>query len=1121
MPDWKPLPIPLNQGLAQHSARNSFEGARGLLTGLNVDFGTRGALRGRPGWVRKSGFTARQLGTSGEISHVDVADLASTGYSEFRPFEVKDSFGVRPGLVCRGRIYVHDGTRWNDKGGACPMTARVVGRFVEPYVDATDAERGEQVTTALVAGHDFGHVTKGNGVNTFGVLDSSARPAGFATATLDSARGLSARCGAVSALLNHDGHTLSIILHTAGSETVTTATLYTDARTGSKGSAVVNDGANQSCICSDYDAGVFYVACWTNPDTVSGGYRVMRVSTTGTILTTADFVATDPDTMAVDPTTENSASCAIWITNSSASDDRLVVVTQVVRTLSKVLEASTLVDQAIDVRHDTEADLATPRNTGASVCAGVAQDDEVWVVVGCRKGALGLNNRIEIQKRSLSANTYRSYRIFRTGSSGRGSFLFVQHQPILLGGRVLIGFCLNKHSPVAFDDATDETMNGGSTWFVCDITDLWCDGTATGATSGNLRDPVIVARGPLDSSVPCFGPNSATVTSDGTAYRFTSIDWLVTAPAVFGAHGGAGVDSYSAGIEGTRARVVLNEISFLTPQVTHFGGATLIAGAVPKSLAGGEVHPVGFPYGDGPQVETITVGAGGSLADGDYSVQAIWSWTDDSGKVHRSAPSERHVVTVAGGGGTASLSVTVSPAHFNERETGRVRTEVYVSDVDPTASDVAHYFVDFFEYDKDDEPQSITVNSVLTTGQVLYSSGGVLTSQVPNAQGGLATVGSRCWTCDGQFLYASRLGDEAADNEAPSWHVDDTLRVRVPVTSGPVIALARLDDKLVALSETGVWVTLGEGPDDLGQGPAFREPTKVTDLGAASQRSVATTPAGVVFQASHGFADGTPEVGGLWVLDGGMTVQQMSAPVRDQIITADAGEVVYHAERDLLLWTRPATQFSNPVLVTGPLESVTDLSQYLTGDLTLVYDRRVAQWASWAVSLIDQNGDTAATSQFKYYAVVAGTFWAVAEEPAAMVEERGRDILATDCFYPMAVDLGNVAVASDPGGLGRCRSIQLIQEDPKRLGLANYNLTVAAYDGQDQIANAVHLGDDDPMISGRLSFPSSLAETFMEKQKCSAINIVLVASRASAVWTGLVLLVKGMARNKEVPRGHE
>lgn len=1087
MPNWFPLRIPLNKGLEQHEAENAFESEHGLTSGINLDFGKKGAVRGRPGWTRTTGFTKRLLSDLGLPSQSFVATKALTGYSGFKPFEVQDGFGRSPALMSQGRIYVQSEGVWQDRGGGCAMK---VTRLPEYPVDTDGFNlnlnpywRNVPLNHAGL-GYDFGpSETQMSG--TFGgtnlmTAGEDGRFTGVSSFSSTFSRGVAARCGTVSALLTQVGASLYIHLHTEGSSTTSSVLLATDCRVNTS-SGTILDMSSMFCICCDYDSGVFFVSYFVDPAVTATRYRVLRVSTAGVNLLTASF-ASPVSTVA------SAGQPGMWITNTSATTNKVVLAMHGSTTIgvqTTVLNATTLVTLGIDATLGTTASGTV---LSPSVVCGVAENDEVWVCY-VAAGTIIVNSGISalfIWKRSLTTTSSRKYLEHGSNSPSftsrhPGRTYFCHHQPIKFGGRTLFGLSVVSGMEAASDVSL---YHPAATWYVLDLTDLWSSGIATGSTSGNLIDPMCVAQGPFEGSSAPYSPSSAMLSVDGLSYRFQSIDWTDVASGPFAA---VGAGSVSVGRMGYKGRAGMNQITFLDAQVAGFSKSTIIAGSVPRALAGGSVHPVGFLASSVPNILSVTLTAGGSyVAGSSYTVSAVYVWMDESGNIHRSMIANSWSVAIPGGA-NQNMVIRVDQPHFTERIFGNVKCEVYVSEANPPAGSIALYRVDTFFYDPDLAYFDVTTANVDTTAEVIYTAGGVLSCQPVRADGGVATVGNRCWVSDGKRVYASRLGDESANNEAVSWHIDDTLALRLPTASSTIIGLAGVEDRLAILADNGVWMTTGEGPDDLGQGAAFRDPVRMANVGCAGQRSIAAMKGVVVFQASDTFVDGTPETGGLWALSGGQPMQ-ISAPVRDEIGDSLAGDVVYNDGRDILYWSRPTT-----------------------GDL-LVFDGRVQAWTKWTVepTIEELDGTILVNSDpFTSFAVAQGTLWGVADEPAKMTGAAGTDALGQTASFPMSLRLSKVAVSRDPGGWARCRSVQLIQ-DPNT-DTTPYNVTVDVYDGAELIGHTIHTaltGEEPP------------SEAFNNTQKCSTIDIELSSSRATVVWTGLVLSVKGLMRTKQGPRNY-
>lgn len=1088
---WYPLQIPMNKGLEQHSAESGFERSSGLSRGINLDFGTKDAVRGRPGWTRRSGFTKRILDSSGTVSYDSVATKALTGYSNFKAISVLDSFGSRPGLVSEGRIYVDDGNVWQDRGGFCSAKVQRLCSYMYPVDGSPLALDNTMENTPYNwagCGYDIGPVYNGPVASSlftsWGILNSLGQVAGRAKANTSSGAmcaASTARIGDISATLTGSNLTLDLLLHTADTDTVTKVTLSSALRNNDSGVALLDVGT-MFCICADYDTSVFYVGFWVDPASAADTYRILRVDTTGTILTTASFTTGS--------TAYTTSQPALWLTNTDAATNRLVVVEHTASGVkTKILNATTLVDQAIDVTLTTRVCTSM----SPSIVCGVAESGSVWVCFTAQHSVLPQDgDRLYVYKRSLSAATstfYNSWGWYRqTATRPTGHVSRIQHQPIKVAGRVLLGL-----STITGNEGTAPT-NGNhmaATWTVHDITDLWQAGVATGATSGSLAEPVCIASGPLEGSALAMSPVSAVVEDSSSSYRFSSIDWseIRSAPLLPRTN-----DTYISGLVGEGGVVGMNRVKLLAPQYSQFQQTTIIAGSVPRCLSGGDVFPINFVWGARPSIIEVDQSNSGNLVVGDsYSLAVVYSWTDEQGKVHRSSPSSPWT-TVVPAGTNRQFDVMIQYPYFAERLSGSIDVELYMTEANPSSSAVAYYLVgvkSFTAVSPLGFPTTIisVADAPVRQEKVLYTSGGVLSSQPVRADGGVATVRNRCWVSDGQFVYASRLGDEAAANEGPSWHIDDTLRLRVGSPGKSVIGLAEMGNMLAIFTEDGVWITAGDGPDDLGVGQPFRDPERMCNVGAVAQRSIASTPVGVVFQAAHTLADGRPETGGLFALDAGFNIVQLSAPVRDEVGDAVAGDVLFNDSRDTLYWSRPTT-----------------------GDL-LMFDKRVQAWSKWTVepTITDLEGTVFPNSDpFTSFAVAAGYLVGVADEPAKLIGTAGTDTLGVTAGYPMMLRLKQIAVAKDQAGFGRCRSVQLVQD--KVEVSEPYNVTVDIYDGDEQIGHAVHTA---------LTGMEPPTESFTDKQKATSIDVEITASRAAVTWTGMVLLVRGLVRTKQGPRNYQ
>lgn len=1087
MPNWRTKLVALDKGLRTDEAPLAL-GEPSISEAQNLDFGLKGGVRGRPGWVARGGFSVRALNASGEPLPGAV-DRENVTHSNLRAFTVKDPTGEKPALLGQGRAYVHDGTQWNDAGGAGSYVHRRLATFgagINPCT--TFADTNTFLTKEGVATSNFGLAP--SNLRGAVLLDSDGRnsvvsrvpaTAGFSTAL----GGQGARCGDTTACIVNEGSIILWLILRQGDSalSLTNVAIAFDARVSSTDA----NFRNRPIICCDEDSTVFYVAYWTT-NVSNREFKVLRVDTSGTILTTATYSMPD-----------GTAGC-IWIANSDSTTNRLVVACSGRvggGIYTKVLNATTLADQAIDVT--LEAGQFTSFQQG-QVVVGALDTSEAWVAF-CAGMAIGDDQsnggKLFISKRSLSAATSRRY-LLRKGwahnvptggiATETGVQFQIAHQPVKIAGgngtfRTILGLAVIKGVYQRGSGSGSEApFASTATWFCVDITDLWADGVATGATSGSLRDPVTIARGPLDSSGPFWVPRAAIVGTSALSYRFPSVEFTDVFPSPFVRVDDLAATTRADGLViatqmGKNGALVLNEIAPSAPQVAHFGSTTIIGGCSPRQIAGGGITPVGWPMADGPCISTDDSVAGGFLAAGFYGVQALWAYTDEMGRVHRSMPSNRLVQTPVGA--NERFNVRVTMPHFNEREFGgKVVCEVYVTMPNPATNDTAHYLVGTIAYDRTLSEGQLMVSRVSSDSQPIYTLGRVLSNQTPNASGGVATVGDRCWVSDGTTLYPSKLGDEVAGNEAPSWHVDDTLKLLMPVSSGRITGLQGYEDKLVILTDTGIWMTTGVGPNDLGQGPAFQSPLKVSDVGCRLPRESCYTPKGVIFKSADTLADGQfgQATGGLWLLTGGLECQRISGPAEALMTSSDA-ELCFWPGREMLFISRANSED------------------------TIVLNMRAGQWATWEAAPSFQDYPFSLT-------VADGIVWGINPflgNPTNLTGNIGFDDDGTNVWeFMAALTVDNIPIGEDPGGWGRCRSVKVMGQqvvDP-------YDLTI-------------EMSKDSNSFPGTISIPAVITtdvEGFLAVEKTPYVTIRLTATPATNIWSALALSVKGYARNKNIRR---
>jgi hypothetical protein len=298
-------------------------------------------------------------------------------------------------------------------------------------------------------------------------------------------------------------------------------------------------------------------------------------------------------------------------------------------------------------------------------------------------------------------------------------------------------------------------------------------------------------------------------------------------------------------------------------------GETLhIAAGVLKMYDGSSVVEHGFHL----YPETLTAGStattGGNIADGTYQYVAIYTWQDSLGNMHRSAPSLALEVTLSGGTGTQTQTITVPTLRLTDKTDASIeiyRTEdagtifykitspIVALANDPTADTVS--FVDS------------SSDSDLIDNELLYTTGGVLDNIAAPSLNLIETWKNRIFTANpgsGKLAY-SKIRLEGSPVE-----FNDTLTITLPSKGGNVSALKAMDDKLIIFKENAIYYISGDGPNNLGEQDTFIEAELISsEIGCQNENSVVLAPMGILFKSPKG----------IYLLDHALSLSYFGSPV--------------------------------------------------------------------------------------------------------------------------------------------------------------------------------------------------------------------------------------------------
>jgi hypothetical protein len=310
--------------------------------------------------------------------------------------------------------------------------------------------------------------------------------------------------------------------------------------------------------------------------------------------------------------------------------------------------------------------------------------------------------------------------------------------------------------------------------------------------------------------------------------------------------------------------------------------------------------------------ENLTAGtnaaSGGSMSDGTYSYIAIYSWTDNKGQIHRSAPSIGLSVVTSAGGTAQTQAINVPTLRITEKQ--NVIIELYRTEDAGTT----YYLVTSPSAPTYNDKTVNTVSIVDTRSDIdqidnelLYTTGGVLENIAAPSASIIETFNNRIFLAgleDDNKIQYSKIRQEGKPVE-----FNDTLIINVNSRGGKIKAIATMDDKLFIFKETAIYYLTGNGPNNLGQQNDFIEPELITnDVGCSTQNSVVLTPTGLMFKSAKG----------IYNITSGLQMSYIGSPVEKyNHLTIKAANLV---------------QTKNQVV-------------FLTNDQAIVYDYFIGKWS--------------------------------------------------------------------------------------------------------------------------------------------------------------------------------
>lgn len=260
-----------------------------------------------------------------------------------------------------------------------------------------------------------------------------------------------------------------------------------------------------------------------------------------------------------------------------------------------------------------------------------------------------------------------------------------------------------------------------------------------------------------------------------------------------------------------------------------------------------------------------------------YYVQFTYEWTDNQGNAFRSAPSIPIPITTTGAGTAGSITYNIPTLRLTMKTANPVKIVAYrwsvaqqiyyqtTSIFSPLLNNPAVDTVTFVDTHSD---------ATILGNNILYTTGGVVEDVNAPASNILSLFDTRLWLVDAEdpnILWYSKQVIKATPVE-----MSDLFTIYIPPTTstegttGPITALAAMDDKLIIFKENAILYINGSGPDNTGANNQYSPPIFITStVGCTNQKSIVLTPTGLMFQSNKG----------IWILGRGMNTDYIGAPV--------------------------------------------------------------------------------------------------------------------------------------------------------------------------------------------------------------------------------------------------
>ena len=472
------------------------------------------------------------------------------------------------------------------------------------------------------------------------------------------------------------------------------------------------------------------------------------------------------------------------------------------------------------------------------------------------------------------------------------------------------------------------------------------------------------------------------------------------------------------------------------------------------------VKPVELGFHVYPEDAALAMSNGaGALIAQQYYYQICYEWTDAQGNLHRSAPSIPLGALIVGPNNTVAITIPTLRLTYKSAA-NPVRIVVYrwstaqqnyyqvTSIASPTLNNATVDAIVFTD---------LLADSAILGNTLLYTTGGVIENIIPPPSVHSALFGSRLWLINAenrnQLWFSKQVlaGTPVEMSDLLTRYVPPTLGSQG--STGPLTALAAMDDKLIMFKQNSIYYMTGTGPDNTGANSDFSQPIFISSaVGCSNPNSIVLTQNGIMFQSDKG----------IWLLGRDLSTQYVGADVE-----------AYNAVSVKSAISVPGTNQIRFVLDSG---------------IILMYDYYYNQWGTFV------GAPAISSTLYNGYHTLLNSFGIVSQETPGVYLDNSSPVLIS--FTTSWIKLNGLQ------GFQRAYCMYLLATyiSPHKLSVQiayDYSLT-GAQNTVIQPTNISSLygsgslyGSDNPYGGG-----SALEQwrVFFSKQKCQSIQISVVES---------------------------